>query len=131
MTDEQLESFYASAVLPQFGIEDNAIAWEASRELGPDELAFRFKSEGQTYVLIFEDYFGLGRSEGFIKEHLGFNKGEYEFMPPLSSEEEDQLPSYVGFKLPVPFKYCEGVTGTFTLLKVLKTSPAKPASPAQ
>ncbi|HKX72938.1 MAG TPA: hypothetical protein VJM32_02915 [Candidatus Saccharimonadales bacterium] len=127
MADEHLQSFYTSAVLPQFGIEDDAITWEASRELGPDELTFRFKSEGQTYVLIFEDYFGLGRSEDFIKEHLDFSKGEYEFMPPLSAEDKDRLPSYVGFKLPVPFKYCEGVTGTFTLLKVLKASPVKPA----
>lgn len=119
MTDKQMEVFYEAAVLPQFGIEPEAkLIWEASRRMGPDELAFRFNILGQRYILIFEDYFGLGQSPDFIEETLGLRPSMYEFVEPISAESKSNRPSYVGFALPVPYKYCEGVTGTFTLLKL-------------
>lgn len=119
MTDEQLEAFYESVVLPQFGIKKASIAWEASKRVGPDELAFRFSESGRRYILIFEDHFGLGRDPQFIERHLGLSKEMFTFVAPASEEAAENLPSYVGFSLPVPYQYCEGVTGTFTLLKIM------------
>lgn len=119
MTTEQYHAFYQTAVLPQFGLDVSNIKWGESARLGPDELADWFTLNGETYALIFEDYFGLGKSPDYIQKQLNLKPGEYVFVEPTSDNPTDASPSYIGFKLPVPYKYVEGVTGTFTLLRLL------------
>jgi len=119
MTTSRLQVFYQVAVLPQFGLKTAGITWSKSARLGPDELADWFELNGEAYVLIYEDNFGLGKNPDFVNKHLNLKVGEYDFVPPTSKNPMDAMPSYVGFKLPVPYRYVEGVTGSFTLLRLL------------
>ena len=109
--------FYATAVLPQFGIQNKEIVWGATKQLGPDEDAFYFSIDRVNYCLIFEDYFGLALDSNFIKETLGLSNSEYEYIYPTSYTSKP--PSYQEFKLHPPSQHINLITGTFTLLKIL------------
>jgi len=121
LSEQSLHTFYAYAVLPQFGIKDCDIEWQAAEALGGDESLHRFSSEQRSYALIFEDYEGLGSNEAFIKDRLLGDKESYEFVLPIS--ETSISPSYNGLGLPAPSQYCDNVTGTFTLVELF--SPDK------
>jgi hypothetical protein len=118
MTEIQLHAYYTTAVLPQFGITADNIQWINCRTLGPDEFAHAFTLDWQRYILIFEDYDGLGRDPEFIDETLDLRPQDFEYIVPTS--DTNSSPSYTGFHPPTTYKYVEGVTGTFTLLKVRK-----------
>jgi hypothetical protein len=111
------QEFYTKAVLPQFGFNDAKVAWGAHKRVGPDEFAWAFEIDGTDYILIFEDYDGLGRHEEYIRENVT-GKAKFTFVEPTSKSLV--APSYNGFKLPVPYKYIEHITGTFTLIKLLE-----------
>lgn len=113
-----LHEFYTKAVLPQFGLDTTAIEWYEVRRLGPDEMAHIFAINRQTYILIYEDYYGLGRSPHYIRENLDLDKKEFEYINPISSSEHS--PSYRGFTPEAPYKFVEGVTGSFTLIRIIK-----------
>lgn len=117
MHEDSLHDFYKYAVLPQFGIKNVPIIWQGSHDTGPDETAHYFKLKEQDYVLIFEDYDGNGRNDAYIKDNVLEYSSLYEFIKPTS--QTSNSPSYNGFKLPAPSMYCSGVTGTFTLIKLL------------
>ena len=118
LTIPALHEFYTKAVLPQFGLIIDAPSWYETRKLGPDEMAHTFTFDHQTYILIYEDYYELGRSPHYIFENLGLDKKEFEYISPTSHSEHS--PSYRGFTLETPYKFVEGVTGSFTLIKILK-----------
>lgn len=114
---DYLRVFYQDAVLPQFGVDMGQIAWGHIETTGPDEFYYRFWIEECEYILMFEDYEGWGRSASYIESELGLRVGEYEFVPPVSAT--GVAPSYDGFRrMPAPYQYIEGITGTFTLLRV-------------
>lgn len=98
--------------MPQFGIVSN-IAWERSKVTGPDEMAHYFSIGKQKYILIFEDYGGLGKDPSYIRDHVTTEK--YTFVEPVSKTYDP--PSW-GFRLLAPYRYCANVTGTFTLLAI-------------
>jgi hypothetical protein len=111
-----LYDFYTYAVLPQFGIASTPIAWQGVEQLGPDEFLCRFHIDNECYALVYEDYDGLGRSDAFIREKVVHKGQDYRFVQPVS--QSNTSPSYDGFKLQTPSQYVEGITGTFTLIKV-------------
>lgn len=116
LDDATLQAFYEAAVLPQFGIVRKDIQWHGRTDLGPDEMAFYFSLEGIEHILIYEDYGGLGQNDEYIRNEVLVNGRPYEFVLPTSATAHS--PSYDGFNLPPPSCYCEGVTGTFTLIRL-------------
>lgn len=116
--EHELHTFYTYAVLPQFGIENTDIRWEAGEILIPgDEAIHRFSTYESSYALMFEDCGGIGLSESFVRDAILSGDQRFEFVPPLSSTESS--PSYDGFHLPVPSKYCPNITGSYTLIRLL------------
>jgi hypothetical protein len=118
MKDTSLHDFYQHAVLPQFGIRDTAISWTITRRTEGDDGIYYFISDGISHALIFEDYDGLGRTDGFIRDEVLNDYADYEFIKPTSQSYHS--PSYDGFRLEAPSRYCPDVTGTFTLVKLFK-----------
>ena len=112
---KSLYEFYEKFLLLQFDIKDKQISWGHSDRLGPDENAHYFQFEGESYVLIFEDYGGLALKKAFIEETINLQGKRFEYVPPIS--ETDQSISYM-VKFPTPYQYCENVTGAFTLIKL-------------
>ena len=119
MKPEYLYAFYEYALLPQLGIENEVIGWQKSVEIGPDETAHYFSTSAHTFILIFEDYDGLGRDPGYIEEALGLLGEEYTFVQPKAAS--TVAPS-IHFILQTPYKYAPDITGTFTLLKLRQGS---------
>jgi hypothetical protein len=117
MQGKSLYDFYEHAVLPQFGVAAVGISWSGSQNTGPDESVHYFSVGGSDFALIFEDYDGLGRNDAYIRENVLEHHVDYEFVNPASNS--GCLPSYDGFRLPAPSKYCKNVTGNFTLIKLL------------
>jgi len=117
--DKWIYGFYENAVLPQFGIHNEPITWEGSQDLA-DEAIHYFRIGKQPYALIFEDAGGLGQNEDFIREYVAIRSPKFTFVEPTS--QTNNSPSYDGFHLPVPCRYCFNVTGTFTLLKLEELS---------
>lgn len=119
LAKRELYAFYAYAVLPQFGIEEIEIHWETTEALDDDDVSIhRFNTDQGSYALIFEDYDGFGRNESCIKDYILSDDQRFEFILPLSATESS--PSYDGFHLPPPSKYCADITGTYTLIKLLE-----------
>src|SRR2546428_189792 len=81
MEGKSLYDFYERAVLPQFGIEDTVV-WHRSESVGRDEVAHNFSVGKQWYILIFEDYGGLGKDPFYIEQHVTTEK--YRFVEPVS-----------------------------------------------
>lgn len=119
MKPEHLFAFYEYALLPQFGIENQDISWHGSSTLGPDESAHHFSVANYEYILIFEDYDGLGRSPKFISETLALPEGQYIFVTPKAYTD---TPPSLHFAFDTPFKYAPDITGTFTLIKLQRPS---------
>lgn len=117
MDDKFYQIFYTKAVLPQFGLKGLDVVWGERKSLGPDESAWPFRIWESHYVLIYEDYDGLGRSEEFVKEHITGSK-KFDFVSPMSKT--STAPSYGGFHLPAPYKYVRDITGTFTIIKLVE-----------
>lgn len=115
MKPEHLYAFYEYALLPQFGIESEDVGWQRSVEIGPDETAYYFSTSAHHFILIFEDYDGLGRDAGYIEETLGLKDEEYSLVQPKAGSAA--TPS-IRFSLQTPYKYAPGITGTFTLLEL-------------
>lgn len=128
-SSDYLVSFYEAAVLPQFGIEGAQIDWGERTRLGPDEFYCDFRINEKEYGLIFEDYQDLGQNPAYIEDELGLRKDQYEFVLPISATHIP--PSYAGFRMPTPYKYVEGVTGTFTLLRVYSEEERKSDEPKE
>jgi hypothetical protein len=124
-----LLGFYEAAVLPQFGITNVKIDWGERIRLGPDEFYCDFQINGKDYGLIFEDYQDLGQDPAYIEDELGLRKDQYEFVLPISATHIS--PSYAGFRMPTPYKYIEGVTGTFTLLRIYSEEERKSDEPKE
>lgn len=116
MKQDSLYNFYEHAVLPQFGIQDEKITWSGSHRAGGDEFVHYFMQGVIEYALVFEDHVGLGKNEDFIREHVLDNHSGYEIVEPQSQTSD--MPSYDGFRLPAPSRYCENVTGNFTLIQL-------------
>jgi hypothetical protein len=119
MKPEYLYAFYEYTLLPQFDIESEEIGWQKSIEIGPDETAHFFFTLTHSFVLIFEDYDGLGRDPSFIEETLSLKDGEYIFVSP--KVDLMTAPS-IHFIPQTSYKYAPGITGTFTLLRLLQNS---------
>lgn len=116
MDEASLHQFYQHILLPQFGFgKEGTYDWEKTANLGPDETAHWFARKGKRYILIYEDYDGLGRNRDFISKQLGLAAGQYEFVEPTSAT--DRAPSYP-IKFPAPCMYARNITGTFTLLEL-------------
>lgn len=115
MKPEYIYAFYEYALLPQFGIENEHIAWHGSHKLGPDETAHLFSTDTSDFILIFEDYDGLGRDPSFIEETLRLKSDTYAYVKPKS--QTSTSPS-LRLTLPTPYKYAPNITGSFTLLKM-------------
>lgn len=120
MEQDSLYNFYEHAVLPQFGINDPSIVWRGSRRVEGDEFAHSFQSQGQDYILFFEDYADGPLSEAYIEKNLLPSGATFNFIEPTSHS--NIPPSYDGFRLAAPSQYCENVTGVFTLLKLVTVS---------
>lgn len=112
---EYLYAFYEYVLLPQFGINNQPVAWHRSTQLGPDETAHYFAIGTTFYILIFEDFDGLGRNSEFIQSTLGLSPNTYQFIPP---EAHTANPPSFSFKLETPYRYAAEITGTFTLLQL-------------
>jgi hypothetical protein len=118
MNPATLHQFYQFAVLPQFAMQDCHISWGESKLGDGDEAIHYFACEGAEYALIFEDYDGLGRNDAYIRHHVLGRFAAYEFVKPTSAT--NKAPTYDGFRLSTPSVYCDGVTGNFTLLRLLE-----------
>ncbi len=114
---DALYSFYSHAVLPEFGFtEGKDINWINSRCIEADEFAHTLTINSMPHILIWEDYEGIGSNQEFVTTHV-CNGAKFEYIIPVS--QTDISPSYDGFRLDSPSQYCENVTGTFTLIKLL------------
>lgn len=91
MEGTPLYEFYSKALMPQFGFINADITWIGSVTLRPDEVAHYFTIGIIEYVLIFEDYDGLGRNEQFIKDAVIKPGQKHEFIVPVSHQ---QFPLY-------------------------------------
>jgi len=119
MKSEYIYAFYEYALLPQFGIENERIAWQGSHQLGPDETAHFFSTDAYDFILIFEDYDGLGRDPSFIEETLKLKNDVYTYVTP--KPHSNASPS-LRLTLPTPYKYAPNITGSFTLLRMHESS---------
>jgi hypothetical protein len=116
MDEKFYQMFYSKAVLPQFGIKTLDVVWGERRVLGPDESAWPFRIWDTQYILIYEDYQGLGNKRDYVKEKV-VGSDKFEYVEPTSKTSAP--PSYNFFHLPAPYKYVRDITGTFTLVKLL------------
>ena len=116
MDEKFYQMFYAKAVLPQFGLQGTDAVWGERRVLGLDESAYPFRIWDARYILIYEDYQGLGRNPDYIKKEVA-GSDKFEYVEPTSKTSSS--PSYSGFHLPVPYQYVRDITGSFTLIRLL------------
>lgn len=114
MQGEHLYNYYEQAVLPQFGLNTPPYEWLESRRIAGDEIVHIFRVGEQKYTLLFEDYAGSALSGDYVREHIIDSSGSFDFVEPTS--QSSMPPSYDGFKLAAPSRYCENVTGIFTLI---------------
>lgn len=113
MNGTELYELYSNLILPQFGLKEQAVIWDSSDTLGPDEEAHYFNIRDKRYVLIFEDVGGLAVERNYIKDNIELKGKDFTYISPVSAT--DHPPSWL-MGLTAPYKYCHNVTGAFTLL---------------
>src|SRR5213592_3876667 len=86
MNEHELQTFYQRVILPQFRIDPEKVKWGANKAIGPDEFLWTFSVDKNKYVLIWEDFGGLGSSKEFLKEELGLTPDKYKFVEPISKD---------------------------------------------
>jgi hypothetical protein len=118
MDDKFYQILYNKVVLPQFGMRGTEVVWGRRKALGPDESAWPFRIWDSHYVLVYEDYQGLGSNEQYVKDHVTSAR-PFEFVLPTSKTTIS--PSYDGLHFPVPYQYVKDITGTFTLIRLLES----------
>ena len=121
MDQQALHQFYEYALLPQFGFTRGpGFIWHKSVKIGPDETAHHFSrtnADGtDDYVLIYEDFQGLGRVEAYVREHVELRGRDFEYIPAMSPP--DISPS-LRLDVPTPSQYAPNVLGTFTLIRLI------------
>jgi hypothetical protein len=102
MTNEVLEAFYESVILPNYAeVHTKNIQWKDHGRTGPDTWAHHFIDENDIeYVLVFDDYYINGSFLDDNPSHNLIRRGDTDF---------------IRFGSEPPYKYIENVTGYFSL----------------
>jgi len=111
-----LRIFYKYAILPRFGIYGESIEWGDSRRIDGDEIVHPFTIGGESYILLFEDYVDSGRTAEYIDGFILPSGTKFKFVEPIVHT--GLSPSYDSRQLTAQARYCENITGIFTLLSI-------------
>lgn len=116
MDDASLHNFYKYTILPQFGISSESIEWGDSKRIEGDEFIHPFVIGSTSYILLFEDYVDSGCTTEYINGYILPPGAKFKFVEPIAHT--ILSPSYDSRQLTAQARYCENITGVFTLLKI-------------